>query len=211
MPPKKKKGTKPRAPMRTPNNPPVNRSVVTGRHIFRFKMTQTATQIITLYDRDFAFLMCNAATTTSVRTNFEAIKINKISIWSPNQRTTAGVGGDPVTCSLEWLGEYTPNSEFSATTMTLGHNAHLHKVPPRNAQCGKWNQVDDAENSPLVKMRIPQDSVIDVDLSFVYRDDASGGLLKGIVGSLGVGQLYYNNLDGYYGSGFCEPVSLIPP
>lgn len=192
--------------------PPNNKSVVTGRHTFRFKMTETTTQIITLYDRDFAFLMCNSATSTSVRTNFEAVKINKISIWSPNQRTGSGIGGDPVTCSLEWLGQYSPNSEISATTMTLGHNAHLHSSPPKNAQCGKWNQVDDTDSAPLVKMRIPQDSIIDVSISYVFRDDATGGNIKGISGvTLNPGQVYYNTLDGYFGAAVCKPVSLIEP
>jgi hypothetical protein len=191
--------------------PPTNKSVVTGRHTFRFKMIETTTQVITLYDRDLAFLMCNASASNAVRTNFEAVKINKISIWSPNQRTSSGVGGDPVTCSLEWLGQYSPNSEFSATTMTLGHNAHLHLSPPRNSQAGNWNQVDDSDNDPLVKMRIPQDSIIDVSLSYVFRDDSSGGLTKGIVGALNPGQVYYNTLDGYYGADKCKPVSLIEP
>jgi hypothetical protein len=200
-----------RAPMRNPNNPPVNRSVVTGRHVFRFKMTEVTTQIVTLYDRDLAFLMCNASASNAIRTNFEAVRINKISMWSPNQRTTSGVGGQPVTCSLEWLGQYTPNSEFSATTMTLGHNAHLHLSPPKTAQCGKWNQIDDGDNAPLVKMRIPQDTIIDVDLSYVFRDDSAGGITKGIIGTLNFGQVYYNFLDGYYGSAICRPISLINP
>lgn len=191
--------------------PPTNKSVVTGSHTFRFKMTETATQIITLYDKDLAFLMCFGASSNSIRTNFEAVKINSISIWSPCARTASGFGGDPVTCSLEWLGQYTPNSEYSATTMTVGHNAHLHKSPPRNSQCGKWNQVDDSDSSPLVKMRIPQDSIIDVSISYVFRDDAAGGALKGVVGTVAVGQLYYNTLDGYFGSDVCKPVSLINP
>lgn len=210
VPIKGKKVAKKRPPGLIANhNPPTNKSVLTGNHTFRFNQLNATTQIVTLYTKDIGFMMCTAKSANSIGCIWEAVKINRISIWAPNYRGTAGIGGDPVTCSLEWLGEYSPNSEFSATTNTLGHNAHLHVVPPKNSQAGKWNRPDSADAEPLVRMRIPQDSVLDISVSFVYRDDSGSGISKGTVATLVTGNLYYSGLPAYFGSAVLTPVSLI--
>jgi hypothetical protein len=192
-------------------NPPTNKSVLTGNHTFRFQQLNASTQIVTLYAKDIAFMMCTAKSPSSYGCIWEAVKINRISIWAPNYRGgAAGIGGDPVTCSIEWLGEYSPNSEFSATTNTLGHNAHLHCVPPKNAQSGKWNRPDSSDAEPLCKMRIPHDSIMDISVSFVYRDDAASGIVKATVNSLATGNLYYSAIPAYFNPAVLTPVSLIP-
>lgn len=210
MPPKPRKNP-PRRAARDYHTPPVLRGNVEGRHTFRFKQVAEASSTINLYVDDLAFMMCVASTNTTVRTAWESLKVNRISIWTPS-RQYSGTLQDPRETSLTWLGEYTPRAEVFGTVNQQTGVCHISSVPPRNSGSGKWQKTGaGAAQQLLCKLTIPDQSIVDINVSFVFDDDIVSTV--GVVGysSLVVGNIYYAAADSYFGTKKLEPMGLTVP
>lgn len=211
MPPKNKR--KP-APKRHVNHahPPVIPGNTRGRHIFRFKQTDLATTNITLYIDDFAFFQCVATSTTTVRTIWETFKVEKIEIWSP-ARIIDGTLQDPKRTGLTWKGLYVGRSEVFGTTNQQTGVTHLVSKPPRDAACSKWQKISAGASSDteLVSLDVPDQSVIDITLRYIYDDDSVSQITKAGYTGLYTGYLYYSAADSYWGSKRLQPMGLTAP
>jgi len=193
------------------NLPPVIRGNVEGRHTFRFKQVDEATSTINLYVDDLAFLMGVAETSTTVRTLWESLKLERVNVWTPS-RQYSGTLQDPRETSLTWLGEYTPRSEVFGTVNQQTGICHIAATPPSNSGSGKWQKVGQGATGVLLcKLVVPDQSIVDITVSFVFDDDTVSGINKtGYVG-LNVGNLYYSSADSYYGTKKLTPMGMTVP
>jgi len=208
MPPKK---NPPRRAVRNYHTPPVLRGNVEGRHTFRFKQIAEASSVINLYVDDLAFMMCVASNTTTIGTTWESIKLNRISIWTPS-RQYSGTLQDPRETSLTWLGEYTPRAEVFGTVNQQTGVCHISAVPPKNSGSGKWQKTGQgAVNELLCKLTIPDQSIVDINVSFVFDDDSVSTLGVSGYSGLVVGNLYYASADAYFGTKKLTPMGLTAP
>lgn len=209
MPPKKQP---PRRAARPLLQPPPLRGNLRGRHTFRFKQVFSGSETVNLYTDDLAFMMSVGTAANVVRTLWESLLIHKISIWTP-ARQIAGTLQDPRETSLTWLGEYTPRSEIFSTTSQQSGVSYLHSKPPKNSGSGKWQRVGQgAQGAPLCKLVVPDQSIVDITISFVFDDDntVSAISLPGFTG-LAIGNLYYGAADSYYGTKVLTPMGLTAP
>eukprot|EP00920_Eleutheroschizon_duboscqi_P008431 GHVT01019476.1.p1 GENE.GHVT01019476.1~~GHVT01019476.1.p1 ORF type:complete len:210 (+),score=5.16 GHVT01019476.1:227-856(+) len=191
--------------------PPALRGNLEGRHTFRFTQVYSGSETVNLYADDLAFLMSVATSGNVVRTLWESLLIRKISIWTP-VRQISGTLQDPRATSITWLGEYAPRSEMFSTTSQQTGVSYVHSNPPKNSGSGKWQKVGQgATAEPLCKLVVPDQSVVDITVSFVFDDDTVSGIsLPGFSG-LVIGNLYYGAADSYYGTKVLTPMGLTAP
>jgi hypothetical protein len=191
--------------------PPVIRGNVEGSHTFRFKQVTDATSTINLYADDLAFLMCVANSATTIKTLWESVKVQRISIWTPS-RQYSGTLQDPRETSLTWLGQYTPRAEVFGTVNQQTGVCNITAIPPRDSSSGKWQKVGQgAVNELICKITVPDQSIVDITVSFVFDDDVVGGIALSGYSGLTVGNLYYAPADSYLGSKKLTPMGLLSP
>lgn len=190
--------------------PPVIRGNVEGTHTFRFKQTDDASSTVNLYADDLAFLMCVAASSSTVRCVWESLKIQRISIWTPSRQYN-GTLQDPRETSLTWTGEYSPRSEIFGTVNQQTGVCMISAAPPRMSASGRWQKTGQgAAVQPLAILKIPDQSIVDITVSFVFDDGTSQiSLTKGSGNT--VGALYYCPADPYYGGSKLTPMGLTAP
>jgi hypothetical protein len=192
-------------------SPPVLRGNVEGTHTFRFKQVAEASSTVNLYVDDLAFMMSVASASNTLRTVWESIKVNRISIWTPS-RQYSGTLQDPRETSLTWLGDYTPRSEVFGTVNQQTGVCHITSAPPKNSGSGKWQKVGQGANNPLIcKLTIPDQSIVDITVSFVFDDDAVSTLAVTGYTSLTIGNLYYPCADSFFGTKKLEPMGMLTP
>jgi hypothetical protein len=190
--------------------PPVIRGNVEGTHTFRFRQIEEASSTINLYADDLAFLMSVASGSGTVRCLWESIKIQRINIWTPS-RQYGGTLQDPRETSLTWSGEYSPRSEIFGTVNQQTGVCMISSAPPRMSASGRWQKTGQgAAAQPLVILKIPDQSIVDITVSFVFDDGTTQiSLTKGSGNTLGA--LYYCPADAYYGSSKLTPMGLTAP
>lgn len=194
-----------------PTLPPVIRGNVEGTHTFRFKQTADATSTINLYADDLAFLMGVASSASTVRTLWESLKVQRISIWTPS-RQYSGTLQDPRETSLTWLGQYTPRAEVFGTVNQQTGVCNISAVPPRDSSSGKWQKVGQGSASELLaKLVVPDQSIVDITVSFVFDDDTVSSIFTSGYSGLNVGNLYYSCADGFFGTKKLTPMGLLAP
>jgi len=208
MPPKKQPA---RRAARNLTQPPALRGNLEGRHTFRFKQVFSGSETVKLYADDFAFLMGVGTAANVMKTLWESVLIRSISIWTP-VRQISGTLQDPRATSITWLGEYTPRSEVFATTSQQSGVAYIHMRPPKNSGSGKWQKIGQgASAEPLVQLVVPDQSIVDITVSYVFDDDSVTTIsLPGFSG-LAIGSLYYGAADSYYGTKVLTPMGLTAP
>jgi len=209
MPPKKQPA---RRAARNLTQPPALRGNLEGRHTFRFKQVFSGSETVKLYADDLAFLMGVGTAANVMKTLWESVLIRSISIWTP-VRQISGTLQDPRATSITWLGEYTPRSEVFATTSQQSGVAYIHMRPPKNSGSGKWQKIGQGVSAePLVQLVVPDQSIVDITLSYVFDDDSTvaGISLPGFSG-LSIGTLYYGAADSYYGTKVLTPMGLTAP
>lgn len=192
--------------------PPALPGNIRGRHTFRFKQVYSGSETINLYTDDLAFLMCVGTAGNVAKTMWESLLIHKISIWTP-ARQIAGTLQDPRDTSITWLGEYAPRSELFSTINQQSGVSHVHSKPPRDSGSGKWRKVGEgASAQPLCKLVVPDQSIVDITVSYIFDDDTtiSAISLPGFSG-LAIGTLYYGAADSYYGTKVLTPMGLTAP
>ena len=86
-------------------------------------------------------------------------------------------------------------------------------VPPRMSASGRWQKVGQGSSATsLVELRIPDQSIVDITVSFVYDDEpSSSGVANSGSWTLSTGTLYYSPADSYFGSSKLTPMGLTPP
>jgi len=208
MPPKKQPA---RRAARNLTQPPALRGNLEGRHTFRFKQVFSGSETVKLYADDLAFLMGVGTAANVMKTLWESVLIRSISIWTP-VRQISGTLQDPRATSITWLGEYTPRSEVFATTSQQSGVAYIHMRPPKNSGSGKWQKIGQgASAEPLVQLVVPDQSIVDITVSYVFDDDSVTTIsLPGFSG-LAIGSLYYGAADSYYGTKVLTPMGLTAP
>jgi len=208
MPPKKQPA---RRAARNMTQPPALRGNLEGRHTFRFKQVYSGSETVKLYADDLAFLMGVGTAANVMKTLWESVLIRSISIWTP-VRQISGTLQDPRATSITWLGEYTPRSEVFATTSQQSGVAYIHMRPPKNSGSGKWQKIGQGVSAePLVQLVVPDQSIVDITVSYVFDDDSVTTIsLPGFSG-LAIGSLYYGAADSYYGTKVLTPMGLTAP
>jgi len=63
----------------------------------------------------------------------------------------------------------------------------------------------------MVTLDIPDQSIIDITLSYIYDDDNINQLSKSGYTNIYPGYLYYSAADSYWGSKYLEPMGLNAP
>jgi len=196
---------------RNATTPPVIRGNVEGTHTFRFKQTTDASSTVNLYVDDLAFMMAIASSSTVIRTPWESLKVNRISIWTPS-RQISGTLQDPRETSLTWLGEYTPRAEVFGVVNQQTGVCHITSAPPTNSGSGKWRKIGTGgSDSLLCKLEIPDQSIVDITVSFVFDDDTTGTIGGSGYTALTIGNIYYACADSYFGSKKLVPMGLTQP
>lgn len=191
--------------------PPVIRGNVEGSHTFRFKQIADGSSTINLYADDLAFMMAAASSATSVRTIWESLKIQRISIWTPS-RQYEGTLQDPRETSLMWTGEYSPRSQIFGTVNQQTGVCMITAAPPRTSVSGKWQKIGQGVNAtPLVQLKIPDQSIVDITISFVFDDESPAGIISGVGLANNVGSIYYCPADAYYGASKLTPMGVTVP
>lgn len=209
MPPKKQPAR--RAP-RILTQPPALRGNLEGRHTFRFKQVESGSETVSLYADDLAFLMAVGTASNVLKTLWESLLIRKISIWTP-VRQIGGTLQDPRATSITWVGEYAPRSEIFATTSQQSGVSYIHSMPPKNSGSGKWQRIGQGSSAePLVKIVVPDQSVVDITVSYIFDDDPSVNSIS-LAGFSGLvtGNLYYGAADSYFGTKVLTPMGLTAP
>lgn len=148
-----------------------------------------------------------------VRTVWESLKIQRISVWTPS-RQYEGTLQDPRETSLMWTGEYSPRSEIFGTVNQQTGVCMISAAPPRTSASGKWQKVGQSgagSIAPLVVLKIPDQSIVDITVSFVFDDDAATGISSSGFANLGVGAMYYCPADVYWGNSKLTPMGLTAP
>jgi len=210
MPPKKKNNavhSKTRSS--PPQQPPRISGVVRGGHIFRYKQIE-GIQDIDLYADDLAFAMCVANSTSTVTPVWSHFRIDYIHMWAPAQVLSGSVQ-DPKVSSITWTGDFSPNAEMFSTTNVQTGVAVIFSRPSRLIEAGKWQQVGQgAAANKLCKLRVPDQSVIDIKLSYIFRDDESTSITISPTSVLVTpGNIYYFPADSYFGSRKLVPMALL--
>lgn len=191
-----------------PSQPPRISGVVRGFHIFRYKQVE-GIQDIDLFADDLAFAMCVANTTSTLTPVWSHFRIDYIHMWAPAQVLSGSVQ-DPKVSSITWTGDFSPNAEMFSTTNVQTGVATIFTSPSRLIEAGKWQKVGQgASANKLCKLRVPDQSVIDIKLSFVYRDEEASSITISPTSVLVIpGNLYYMPADSYFGSRKLLPMAL---
>jgi len=209
MPPKKKQNGPRQTRNAFPHQPPRISGVVRGFHIFRYKQIE-GIQDIDLYADDLAFCMCVANSTSTVTPVWSHFRIDYIHMWAPAQVLSGSVQ-DPKVSSITWTGDFSPNAEMFSTTNVQTGVATIFARPSRLIEAGKWQKVGQgASANKLVKLRVPDQSVIDIKLSFIYRDEEGTSITISPSSVLvTAGNMYYFPADSYFGSRKLVPMALL--
>jgi len=132
------------------------------------------------------------STTTTVRI-FEAVKLKSVEVWT----SPPALGTAPANVSVEWLGENSPSTVVSDTSMGV-RPAHVRTKPPPSSSNRWWCISGSMETDTLFQLSVGPNSVIDVtlDLRLVESEPPTAGDAPTAAVN---GTLYGNCLDGILG------------
>jgi len=199
----------PKQKAKMPHQPPPLPGVVSGTHTFRFKQVD-GLQTIDLYTDDLAFLQCVATTTAHLTPLWSHLRVNEIKVWAPTQVLSGNVQ-DPKVTSLTWTGDFSPNAEKFSTSNVQAGVATLSGKPSRLIEAGKWQKIGQgAAATKICKLVVPDQSIVDIRVSFIYRDEESTSItVTSPTMVVTVGNVYYLPADFYFGSGKLTPMALL--
>jgi len=175
-------------------------------HRFRFVTSSSADGAATPITRKNLLNLVLVATsaTTTVRL-FEAVRLRKVSIWTNPQIGTGSAGATPlVSTQIEWLGENSPSTIVSDTTMGV-RPARVVSRPPPSASNRWWCISGFSETDVLFVLQTPGSSVVDVDVD-LRLVEAEAPTAGDIPAGATLGQVYGDLLDGI--GGMYSPVGF---
>jgi hypothetical protein len=131
-------------------------------------------------------------------------------MWAPTQVLSGNVQ-DPKVSSITWTGDFSPNAEMFSTSNVQTGVAVLHARPSRLIEAGKWQKVGQGSDAvQICKLRVPDQSIIDIKVSFVYRDEeASSITISPTSVTVLPGNIYYMPADSYFGTRKLIPMALL--
>jgi len=180
--------------------PPQFQPTIGFSHKFRFQSgTNAGTTAITRAQLLNLIQVATSAVTT-VRP-FQAVRLKKIEMW-----TNPGVlGSPPTTVSVEWIGENSPSTVHSDTSMGV-QAAHVLSRPPASSSNRWWSLSGQQETDNLMVLIFPADTIVDVSVQvrMVEQENPTAGDVP--VGA-SLGKLYGNYLDGL-ASGLLAPIGF---
>jgi len=171
-------------------HPPQFTSTFIVRRKLRFKATAfSAGDTVTFIS--LGDLWCNTPTAATGYQMSNYVRIRKIEMWAPMAADLI-----PVTCSVEWVGGGAgllgKSNIVSDTSMGSGEPAHVVTRPPAGSQIAEWQTTTGANAFKLV---YPANTIIDLSIDFVVRDDASAVAVTGVVAGATVGASYIRALN----------------
>jgi hypothetical protein len=184
----------------------------TVNHVFRYTNTTSSmggplptTVSVSRAQLLNALIMNTSNSTTNFRIT-NAIKINRLSIWSPAALSgTSNVG--TVTCSVEWLSAYGPTKIVTDTSMSPTFPAIIHSRPPPASLCGFWSVRGSNESEVMFNITSWTGSVVDLNVTYTIQDDTSVTTVS-TTNSGAVGTVYATFLDGPRSSAVYQPIQL---
>lgn len=196
--------------MSMPKQPPNISGVVSGSHTFRYKQID-GIQDINLFVDDLAFTQCVALNSSTLSALWAYIRVDEIRMWAPAQ-VLSGTVQDPKVTSLTWTGDFSPNAEIFGTANVQTGVACVASRPSRLIEAGKWQQIGQGSNAvQLCTLRVPDQSIVDIKISFIYRDTDTGSPITTNPTAVTVtpGNIYYMPADAYFGSRKLIPMGLV--
>jgi hypothetical protein len=180
------------------SHPPQFKPTVGFSHKFRFASgTNAGTTAITRAQLLNLIQVATSAVTT-VRV-FQAVRLKKVEMWT----NPPVLGSTPVTCSCEWIGENSPSTVHSDTSMGV-QPAHVLSRPPASSSNRWWSLSGQQETDNLIVLIFPADTIIDVSVQvrMVEQENPTAG---DVPAGASLGKLYGNYLDGIV-SGLLLPI-----
>jgi len=201
--PKKKKQVERKAQkvMVIQNQPPLMQASVCGAHTFRFTNSVGSTRYsVSVQDLLGVCGSMGVITNTSVNTFCSSIKVNSVKIW-----VSAAAGAD-VSPRVDWaiaLNNTPDDEKLSSVIGGYAPGVFVAKPPKKSLAGLWWNST--AAAAELFKISTPQNSIVDVSLSFRLSNEIN--FLNIAATTVVLGNIYYGYLDGN-GSHAYTPVGL---
>lgn len=173
------------------------------RRKIRFQCTSALTaKVIQIADFGDLWMTTPTAATGFQIANF--IRIRKIEMWGPMASDLI-----PVTVSTEWagttIGLMGKSSIQSDTSMGAERPAHLVSRPPAGSQIAQWFACQGGNT--VVTLNGPVNTIIDLSLDFVVRDDGTATAVATVPAGATVGATYVRALD-TSGGAVIKPTSV---
>jgi len=150
----------------------------------------------------------NLASTTTNAALLNAIKVNRIDIYSAGG--SAAGASSPLTTgtiTLEWLSTYGPSKFISDTTVGSASVAMISSKSPVNSLASAWSLSGINESDVLFSITCPAQSIIDVYCSVVLMD-GTNSRLPSTTASGTVGFVYHTYLDGPRAGAVFQPLGI---
>jgi len=134
-------------------------------------------------------ILIATSTMTTVRI-IEAIRLKSVEVWG----SPPALGSAPTDIQVEWLGENSPSTVISDTSMGI-RPSHVATSPPPSSSNKWWSISGTSEADVLFSITLPAESVIDVncELRLVEKETPIAGDAA-VAATLG--QVYGDYLDG---------------
>jgi hypothetical protein len=158
-------------------------------HKFRFSNGGNSGTYTIARQQLLNLLLVAQTTVLSVRL-FQAIRLRKVEIWA----NPTALGSTPSTVSIEWLGENSPSTVISDTTMGV-RPAHISSKPPARSSAQWWSLNAFNEYDVLFILTLPAQCIIDVSVDLRYVEQEAPTLGDVPAGAT-AGQVYGDYLDG---------------
>jgi len=164
-------------------------TVRTKSHKFRF-VNAAGTGGSAINRRNLLNLLLVATSATSSVRIIEGIRLRLVEMWA----NPTALGSAPNTLQIEWIGENSPSTVISDTSMGV-LPAHVRTTPPPSSSNRWWSMSGSLETDQLFSLVLPANTIVDVtvDMRFVEQEAPTLGDIP--VGAT-LGQLYGNYLDG---------------
>jgi hypothetical protein len=159
--------------------------------------SNTAINAARLVTRAFVLntLIVNLVSTTSNSRLLQAVKINKLTLYTSN------------VASVEWLSSYGPSSAILVTGTSTVSPGILVSRPPQKTLAGAWSFNGSNESENVLSLTYTSGDILDVSFSAVLCDRASGSSV--VTASSGSnGFIYRTFFDGPSGSAQMQPLAL---
>jgi hypothetical protein len=182
--------------------PPPLKTTMSFGHVFRFSNGSNSGTFNIKWAQIFNLLQVATSTTTTTRVIASA-KVKRISMWA----NPPALGSAPTVLSLEWAAsQHNEAIQTSDTTMGV-RPARVTSKPPLNS-AASWSGLSNSDdNTALVNLILPADTIIDVHVSLRLVDDEAAVAGETISGGIS-GTMYYGYLDGL-SSGKLAPVGSV--
>lgn len=169
--------------------PPAFRPTMSYSHKFRFYASAGSGGINVSRKNILNLIQVATSASTTVRL-FEAVRLKKVEMWS---QPTA-LGAAPVTCQIEWIGENSPSTVTSDTSMGV-RPAHVVSKPPQFSSNRWWCLSGQQEADTLFNLVYPANTFVDVtiDVRLVEMEAPTAG---DVPAGATLGTQYGNYLDG---------------